>query len=77
MYVHNMVLYSCSLRRPCMQANLDARAALAGEGRQQRRTRRSNGGEVDLIGVEEAVLRQRRRRQLGALLPAQLQNEYN
>ena len=78
MYVYNMVLlYSCSLRRPCTQANLDARAALAGEGRQQCRTRRSNGGEVDLVGVEEAVLRQRRRRQLGALLPAQLQNEYN
>ena len=69
--------YSCSLHRPCTQANLDARAALAGEGQQQRRTRRSNGGEVDLVGVEEAVLRQRRRRQLGALLPAQLQNEYN
>ena len=59
----------CSPKRLSTQANLDARAALAGEGRQQRRARRSNGSEVDLVGVEEA----RRRRQLGAFLPAQLQ----
>ena len=53
--MHMVLVYSSSLRRPCTQANLDARAALAGEGRQQRR-------EVDLVGVVEAVLRQRRRR---------------
>ena len=51
--MYNSLVYdttiSCSLRRPCTQANLDARAALAGEGRQQRRTRRSNGGEVNVF----------------------------
>ena len=67
----------CSLRRPCI--NLDTRAAFAWEGRQQRRARRthrarrSHRSKVDLGRSEEAALRQRRRRQLGARLPAHLQ----
>ena len=50
-----------------MQVNIDTRAAFAWEGRQQRRVRRSHRIKVDLVGGEEAVFPQRRRR--GARLP--------
>ena len=61
-----------SLRRTRTQANLDARTTFAGEGREQRCARRGQPSKVDFVGGEQAVLCQRRRRQQGALLEAQL-----